>query len=305
MFIKKIKQHSSRSYIRMVYNAIMLVLLCALWISVLSHGILGAFSWGVLKLIVAPLGICLLIINLIFVITGVLKKKKLFHRVISLFLSILLASPILLLMNVIPMAYPIHLEDANPKVTIHSPFYEDINVGWGGDTVEHNLPHVIWASERWAYDLVAEPYNTGSKNLDDYGIYNKDIFSPVVGKVIATYDGEDDILPNTDEFISLEGNYVYIEIEETKTFLLLNHLKKSSVKVNVGDMLKVGDYIGKVGNSGSTSEPHLHIHHQRQNPIETVHPIIAEGLPLFFYTVDNKSIMPVAGEILKSSKDTK
>lgn len=300
MSIEKPKQYCIRDKVRTVYNSIMLVILCALWISVFIHGIIGASSWGILKLIVAPLGVCLSIINLIVVINAILKKKKLFHKVTSLILSLLLALPILLLTNVIPMAYPIKLEDTNPKVTIYSPFYEDVKVGWGGDTIETNKPHVIWASERWAYDLVIEPYNTGSKDLDDYGIYNKDICSPVVGEVIATYDGEDDILPNSDEIISLEGNFVYIEIEKTKTYLLLNHLKKGSVKVKVGEKLNVGDYIGKVGNSGSTSEPHLHIHHQRQNPTETIHPIIAEGLPLFFYTEDYKSIMPVVGETLQS-----
>lgn len=58
--------------------------------------------------------------------------------------------------------------------------------------------------------------------------------------------------------------------------------------VKVGDHVKEGDIIGRVGNSGSTSEPHLHIHHQRQNPIKTIYPIFAEGLPLYFKNTDGK-----------------
>jgi len=95
----------------------------------------------------------------------------------------------------------------------------------------------------------------------------------------------------------MEGNHVYIKIDEMGTFLLLNHLKKGSVLVKVGDHVNEGDIIGKVGNSGSTSEPHLHIQHQRQNPTKTIYPIFAEGLPLYFKDIDNKP-MPEKGSII-------
>lgn len=41
----------------------------------------------------------------------------------------------------------------------------------------------------------------------------------------------------------MAGNYVYIRIDETDTYLLLNHLKQDSVVVKVGDVLAVGDYL--------------------------------------------------------------
>ncbi|MNW65229.1 putative peptidase [compost metagenome] len=95
----------------------------------------------------------------------------------------------------------------------------------------------------------------------------------------------------------MEGNYVYIKIDETGTYLLLNHLRKDSVLVNVGDHVNAGDRLGHVGNSGSTSEPHLHIHHQRQDPTKTLSPILAEGFPLFFNGIDAES-MPQKGTIV-------
>jgi len=97
---------------------------------------------------------------------------------------------------------------------------------------------------------------------------------------------------------------VYIQIEKTGTYLLLNHLKKDSVNVEVGDQVTVGDLIARVGNSGSTSEPHLHIHHQRQNPLEMWTPVFAEGLPLYF---ENKvqNYMPVKGAVINSIKSPK
>lgn len=287
-----------------IFNIMMIILLIVLWVSVLIvQGTIGAVSWALLKLIFAPLGVILSVICLIVLIVNIAKKKKVLPRIISLILSVALAFPILMLVNVVPMAYPIAIEDASPIVTIYSPFHESVLVGWGGDTVEDNAPHVIWASERWAYDLVMEPNNMGSDNLEDYGIYDKEIYAPISGEVVAVYDQEEDIAPNLEEFLSMEGNYVYMKIDETQTYLLMNHLKKDSVAVKVGDHLEVGDYIGNIGNSGSTSEPHLHIQHQRQNPTEVAYPIFAEGLPLYFYDNSGNSVMPIAGEVIDRNNE--
>ncbi|RDW15022.1 M23 family peptidase [Oceanobacillus chungangensis] len=203
-------------------------------------------------------------------------------------------------MNIIRLAYPNEIDGVEPSITVEFPFAEETVVGWGGDTVENNLIHVIWPSERWAYDFVMEPFDTGSKNNEDYGIWNKEVYSSVSGVVIAAYDDEKDIDPVSEEFISLEGNHVYIKIDETGTYLLLNHLNEGSVTVKEGDRVNPGDVIGRVGNSGSTSEPHLHIHHQRQDPTKVPHPILAEGLPLYFEGIDGEA-MPKKGEVVLPS----
>lgn len=52
-------------------------------------------------------------------------------------------------------------------------------------------------------------------------------------------------------------------------------------------------FLAQVGNSGSSSEPHLHIHHQRQNPSK-VSIFLSEGLPLYFRT-EKGAIMPERG----------
>ena len=67
---------------------------------------------------------------------------------------------------------------------------------------------------------------------------------------------------------------------------------KDSVRVNVGDHVEVGDYLGRIGNSGTSSEPHLHIHHQRQDPTKIMHPLLAEGLPLYFIDKEGNEYMP-------------
>lgn len=281
-----------------ILNYIIVIILLALWGSIfLIHGIAGALAWSLAKLFFAPLGVILVIINLTLLIIYLIKKKKVIQKTITLLLSIILAFPILMLMNVLQISYPANIEKVAPSIKVRWPLNEKTIVGWGGDTVETNAPHAIWASERWAYDLLIEPADTDSKNLVDYGIYGKEVVAPVSGTIVAAYDKENDIPPNTKEFLSMEGNHVYIKIDKTKTFLLLNHLKKDSILVKIGDHVNEGDIIGKIGNSGSTSEPHLHIHHQRQDPTKTIYPLFAEGLPLYFKDIDGNP-MPEKGSII-------
>lgn len=285
-----------------ILNYVMIVILIALWGCIFFiHGIAGAMAWTLVKLFIAPIGVILMFVNLILLFICLVKKKKVTQKIISLVLSIFFAFPILMLFNVLKVKYPANINKATPSIKVRWPLNEKTFVGWGGDRVETNTPHAIWASERWAYDLVIEPANINSKSLKDYGIYDKDVVAPISGTVVAAYDEENDILPNTEEFISMEGNHVYIKIDETGTFLLLNHLKKGSVPVKVGDHVKEGEVIGKVGNSGSTSEPHLHIHHQRQDPTKTIHPTFAEGLPLYFKDIHGKA-MPEKGAIITPKK---
>jgi murein DD-endopeptidase MepM/ murein hydrolase activator NlpD len=59
-------------------------------------------------------------------------------------------------------------------------------------------------------------------------------------------------------------------------------LKKDSIQVNKGDIVEVGTLLAQVGNSGTTSEPHLHIQHQGNYPSDSVFLITDEGLPMIF-----------------------
>ncbi|MGG3802077.1 M23 family metallopeptidase [Metabacillus fastidiosus] len=279
-------------------NSILIGIIFLLWISLFFiSGLFSVYAWTFLKMILPIVGLLGIIINIILFIVFIIRKKNMMKLCVNLIVNIVLVFPLLMTMNIIILAYPNDLEHAKPAVTVEWPFIEQTVVGWGGDTVENNLPHVIWASERWAYDLVIEPYDIGSSNNEDYGIWNKEVYSPVSGTVIAAYDKEEDIVPGSEQFTSMEGNYAYIKIDETGTYLLLNHLKKDSVSVKVGDHVNQGDVIGRVGNSGSTSEPHLHIHHQKQDPTKVIYPILAEGLPLFFEDINGES-MPQKGDVI-------
>lgn len=53
------------------------------------------------------------------------------------------------------------------------------------------------------------------------------------------------------------GNYVILE-HSNKEYSLLAHFKQHSIMVNEGDIVKQGQNIGLCGNSGNSSEPHIH-----------------------------------------------
>lgn len=276
-------------------NICVFLILAMMWIFVFFvHGLAGAISWGLLKLFLPFIGIPAFLLYFVLLLISFKRKKNSLRRGIAVLWSAVIAFPLLFTMNVIQFAYPVNIEKVSPSVTVAWPLKAPTVVAWGGDQPAVNLPHVGWASERWAYDLVMEPYDTGHAELESYGIWNKEVVAPASGMVVAAYDEEEDILPNTEEFKSAEGNHVYIKMDASGTYLLLNHFKKDSLTVRTGDHVNQGELIGHVGNSGSTSEPHLHIHHQRQDPTNVAFPIFAEGLPLYFEGIDAQP-MPVKG----------
>ena len=59
------------------------------------------------------------------------------------------------------------------------------------------------------------------------------------------------------------------------------HFRKGSIPVKVGDRVKRGDLLGKLGNSGNSSAPHLHFHISDANS-----PLGSEGLPYSFQSFE-------------------
>lgn len=235
-------------------NISLIAVIVLTWIVVYGiNGLPGAYAWFALKLVFPFLGLAGILLNLILLVVFIFKKKNILNTLVGLLVSAIFALHLVLTMNLVQLPYPALVQKVEPAITVNWPLAEPTVVGWGGDSIHSNLPHVIWPSERWAYDLVMEPYNTGSTHLEDYGIWNEEVLSPVFGTVIAAYDDEADIMPGSEDVLSMEGNHVYLQMERTGTYLLLNHLKKDSVTVKVGDDVQPGDVLGRVGNSGSTS----------------------------------------------------
>ncbi|MBE9075706.1 M23 family metallopeptidase [Romeria aff. gracilis LEGE 07310] len=116
------------------------------------------------------------------------------------------------------------------------------------------------------------------KDLINYEIYGQAVYAPCGGSVIATANDLPDLIPPQADSVHREGNHVLLRCETAD--VLLAHLQQSSVKVAPGQPVTVGQPLGNVGNSGSTSEPHLHIHAQR--PGSAAAPLDGDPLPILF-----------------------
>lgn len=76
------------------------------------------------------------------------------------------------------------------------------------------------------------------------------------------------------------GNRVIIRHDDA-TFSLSAHLRRASVTVSAGDRVDVGQTVGQVGNTGNSSEPHLHV-----QLMDRARPESAAGLPMCWHGVD-------------------
>ena len=72
-------------------------------------------------------------------------------------------------------------------------------------------------------------------------------------------DGTPPLDPPAIGFDDLAGNHVVEDLGGGR-FALYAHLRHGSVRVHTGDVVARGDVLGHVGNSGNSSEPHLHFH---------------------------------------------
>lgn len=92
-------------------------------------------------------------------------------------------------------------------------------------------------------------------------IFGDPVVAPCAGRVVAAVDGAPDMPPPQPDRSHMAGNYVMLDCDGA--WVLVGHLQRDSVAVRKGDTAPIGVALGRVGNSGNTGEPHLHIHAQR------------------------------------------
>lgn len=133
--------------------------------------------------------------------------------------------------------------------------------GGGNPLLNHHSGH---PAQDHAADIVAinaAGFHTGGLQPDDparYVVWNKPVVSPCDGTVREARDGLPDLPPPQADPENPAGNHVVIACEGL--LVELAHLRQGSVEVAAGDEIQAGERIGAVGNSGNTTEPHLHIH---------------------------------------------
>ncbi len=138
---------------------------------------------------------------------------------------------------------------------------------WGGPDELHNY-HVVFRSQRHAIDFViwrdGSTFTGDGTHVEDYYVYGQPILAPAAGEVIAVVNDLPNVEPQVgSDTVNLAGNHVMLKVAEGE-YLLIAHMMPGSIVVEVGDQVAAGQLIGQVGNSGNTSEPHIHIHLQDQ-----------------------------------------
>lgn len=119
---------------------------------------------------------------------------------------------------------------------------------------------------------------------DRYATFGVPVIAPCQGKVALVIDGIDDMPVAQMDRDHLAGNYVAIDCGDF--FLILAHLRQDSIAVVAGDKVNTGDSVAQMGNSGNSSEPHLHIHAQRGLPEQT--PLAGDPIWL---TINNRFLV--------------
>ena len=178
-------------------------------------------------------------------------------------------------------AYPSSYDELPSDVEFHLPLEGPVTVAWGGSTSIVNY-HVFLPDQRWAYDLLVthdgNSFRTNGVEVDDYYAYGLPLYAPAGGIVFAAYDGEADVAIGATRWgLAGLGNHVGIEVAPGE-YLFIGHMKQGSVNVGISDQVVPGQLLGRVGNSGNSSEPHVHLHLQ-----DTTHPYFGEGIPFYFY----------------------
>ncbi|MCJ1907695.1 M23 family metallopeptidase [Planococcus ruber] len=146
------------------------------------------------------------------------------------------------------------------KTEFIMPIAEDWFVFWGGKNEFINY-HYTYEQQRYAYDLVVlkngQTYRNQGLRNEDYYAFGKKVVAPAEGKVIRKVDGiADNPLGEMNES-NPAGNYIVLE-HEPNEYSLLAHFKRGSIGVREGDKVECGQFLGRCGNSGNSSEAHIH-----------------------------------------------
>jgi len=149
-------------------------------------------------------------------------------------------------------------------VTVGSPLAEEWWVGHGGHAELTNY-HQASPTQRHAVDIMqvvdGSIHRSGSTDLASYYIYDKPVLAPADGTVTYVVDGHLDLPVGTLDSQHPTGNQVVLDVGGGR-YLLMGHLRQGSVAVKVGDQVTEGQQLARVGNSGNSSHPHIHIQAQ-------------------------------------------
>jgi hypothetical protein len=178
--------------------------------------------------------------------------------------------------------------DVDVATMFRLPFDGAWMVIWGGESEFRNY-HSPVPQQRYAHDIViwrdGATYAGGGTRNEDYHCYGQPQYAPADGTIVTVVDEYPDATPGVvidgDPGVHPAGNHIVIEVAEGE-YVLMAHFIPGSIAVTEGDIVSTGDLVGLTGNSGNSSEPHIHIH--MQTGPDMLDPSTV-GLPMAFTNV--------------------
>ena len=140
-------------------------------------------------------------------------------------------------------------------------------VGQAGDTP--NVNHHMKVRPQWyGVDFLKVGGDSGRTlvrttggSVEDFYSWDEPILAPADGEIVSALDGLPDCVLGQKDPANPAGNHVVIKSAPDR-FIFVAHLKKGSVAVASGERVKAGQVLGRCGNSGNSTAPHIHLHVQ-------------------------------------------
>lgn len=165
-----------------------------------------------------------------------------------------------------------------------------------GTRYAYDFVQVDWKRKGWpAYRTSLLQYLLFGVPLNEYYCWGQEVYAPCDGVIIQAEDGYEErartnllldmfnayknahyFNPREDDVQSVAGNYIIMEVGN-QVYAALVHLQTGSIQIAVGQSVKKGEVIGRVGHSGNSFAPHLHFQLMDSSDICT-----ANGLPCAF-----------------------
>jgi hypothetical protein len=176
--------------------------------------------------------------------------------------------------------YPSSHDGRPSRVAFRLPLEGPVTVAWGGPTLAVNY-HASMPDQRWAYDLLVtvdgRSLGGDGTRLEDSYAFGLPVLAPADGTVRRVHDAEQDGPIGQWRIRRPTGNHIVLEVAP-REYLFIAHLRAGSISVTPGERVRAGQLIGRVGNSGNSTEPHVHLHLQ-----DTQTAYLAEGIPFYFH----------------------
>lgn len=169
-----------------------------------------------------------------------------------------------------------------------------------GERYAFDFLQVDWARTGKPFYQVSLPqYLLSGVSLNKCYGWGQEIYAPCDGEIIKAEDGYKErprvnlfsdlsvalknattFNPEEDDIQTVAGNYIIMKYSD-HVYVAFAHLQTGSVTVSVGQVVRKGDVLGKVGHSGNSTAPHLHFQLMDSSDL-----LSAKGIPCAFEQYD-------------------